>query len=55
MMGEEPADKVLDAINKQIAHVTKPVKEGKDLTDYQRGFVSGLRWAKTEIQKVFEK
>ena len=47
----DPADEVLETIDKQIAHQREQIP----LTNYQRGFVSGLRWAKVEIQKAFEK
>lgn len=46
---EDPIEQLLQVIDKQITHEQKLMK-----TDYQRGFVKGLSWAKTEIQKRME-
>lgn len=41
-------DKLLGIIDKQLVHQGK-----QDQTNYLRGFIKGIQWTKTEIQKMF--
>lgn len=47
-MTEAPVDRLLEIIDRQIAHEKK-----QEQTNYSRAFVKGLQWAKTEIMKEF--
>ena len=48
---DEPLEgKLLEIIDKQLAHQGK-----QDQTNYSRGFIKGIEWTKTEIQKMFGK
>lgn len=49
-MTEAPVDRLLEIIDRQLAH-----EEKQGQTNYGRGFVKGLKWAKTETMKVFER
>lgn len=48
-MGTSPVDELLKLIESKIQHEMSQTSR----TDYQRGWVAGLRWAKTEIMKTF--
>jgi hypothetical protein len=48
---DEPREvKLLEIIDKQLVHQGK-----QDQTNYSRGFIKGIEWTKTEIQKMFGK
>lgn len=49
-MSEENVDKLLEIIDRQLAHQAK-----QKHNDYSRGFVRGLEWTQSEIRKVFKR
>ena len=54
-MTQDPVDKLLKIIDRQLAHEESGWTQKDPQTNYSRGFVKGIQWTRTEIMKVFER